>query len=70
MAYAYKITQDGVQIDTSVCPPRIVSRIFPNFSGEPCTVSSDGYEVIFKDKQAWVQIGAWEVSETEVPDIG
>lgn len=68
MPYIYRITQAGVQIDTSVCPPKIINRIFPQFRNELCTVASNYYEVIFDEPQTWVQVGAWEVEEISQPE--
>jgi hypothetical protein len=37
----YRITLLGLPIDTSVCPPDIVSAIFPAFDGWTVTMSSE-----------------------------
>lgn len=35
----YRITLLGMALDTSICPPAIVSAIFPAFDGWPVTLT-------------------------------
>lgn len=51
MAYTYKIRGIGVELDKRSNPPAILSRIFPQWDGEPVTVNDEGYEVIFQERQ-------------------
>ena len=39
MSITYRITMIGMPLDTSVCPPSIVSAIFPAFDGWPVTLT-------------------------------
>lgn len=36
----YKVTLIGFALDTSTCPPAIVSAIWPTFAGWPVSLSS------------------------------
>jgi hypothetical protein len=40
MSTTYRITYLAGSLDTSVCPPAIVSAIFPAFDGWPVTLSA------------------------------
>lgn len=57
MSYTYRITLLGMAIDTSKCPPDLMKVVFPSFDGQPCTVASDYYEVIFEEEQTPVDLG-------------
>lgn len=37
----YRVTLLGLPIDTSACPPAIVSALWPTFDGWPCEVSAE-----------------------------
>ena len=40
MATIYRITLLGFPLDTSTCPPAIVSALWPSFDGWPVTLSA------------------------------
>ena len=52
----YKITYLAGYLDTSICPPEIVSIIFPAFNGEPVTLCEEYCEVTFAEPQTPVEI--------------
>ena len=54
----YRITYLAGKLDTSVCPPAIVSAIFPAFNGEPVTLTEQYCEVTFNEPQIPVDLGA------------
>lgn len=37
----YRVTMLGTGLDCSVCPPAIVSAIWPSFDGWPCELSQE-----------------------------
>jgi hypothetical protein len=49
--FTYKITYLLGRLDTSTCPPAIVSVIFPAFSGEAVTLSDSEITVTFGSEQ-------------------
>jgi len=49
--FTYRITYLLGALDTSICPPAIVPVIFPNFSGEPVTLSDSEITVTFDTEQ-------------------
>lgn len=49
--FTYKITYLLGSIDTSTCPPAIVPVIFPNFTGEPVTLTESEITVTFDTEQ-------------------
>jgi len=51
MKYNYRITYLLGKIDTSSCPPPIVSSLFPNFNGEPVAMSDYEITVTFDTEQ-------------------
>jgi hypothetical protein len=53
----YRITYLLGEINTSTCPPAIVSVIFPNFSGEPVTLTESEVTVTFGSEQTPVDLG-------------
>jgi hypothetical protein len=55
--FTYKITYLLGRIDNSICPPAIVSVIFPNFTGEPVTLSDSEITVTFGSEQTPVDLG-------------
>jgi hypothetical protein len=55
--FTYKITYLLGKIDTSICPPAIVSVIFPNFNGEPVTLSDSEVTVTFSTPQTPTDLG-------------
>ena len=55
--FTYKITNLLGKIDTSTCPPAIVSVIFPNFNGEAVTLSDSEITVTFATEQTPVDLG-------------
>jgi hypothetical protein len=57
MKYKYKITLIGMPLDTSVCPPKIVKKVFPNFEKEEVILSSDEAIVTFDSKQIPKDLG-------------
>ena len=57
MATTYRITLLGLPIDTSVCPPAIVSAIFPAFEGWPVSLSAEEIIVIAPEPQTPVDLG-------------
>jgi hypothetical protein len=55
--FTYRITYLIGSLDTSTCPPAIVSVIFPNFSGEAVTLSDSEITVTFGSEQTPVDLG-------------
>jgi hypothetical protein len=53
----YRITLLGLPIDTSVCPPDIVSAIFPAFDGWTVTMSSEEILVTAPTPQTPADLG-------------
>jgi len=52
----YRITYLAGKLDNSVCPPAIVSLIFPAFNGEPVTLCEQYCDVTFSEPQTPVDI--------------
>jgi hypothetical protein len=66
--YIYKITSLLGDINTDVCPPPIVSAIFPKFDGELVYTQEGSVIVEFEKKQTPVDLGKTikvELIETE-----
>lgn len=57
MATTYRITLVGLQLDTSSCPPAIVSAIFPAFDGWPVTLSESECIVVAPSPQTPTDLG-------------
>jgi len=55
--YTYKITYLLGRLDTSTCPPAIMPVIFPNFTGEPVTLSESEITVTFSSEQTPTDLG-------------
>jgi hypothetical protein len=55
--FTYRITYLLGKLDTSTCPPAIVSVIFPNFLGEAVTLSDSEITVTFGSEQTPVDLG-------------
>jgi hypothetical protein len=55
--FTYRITYLLGKLDTSICPPEVVSVIFPNFSGEPVTLSDSEITVTFDSAQTPTDLG-------------
>ena len=55
--FTYKIIYLFGKIDTSVCPPAVVSAIFPAFNGEPVTLTDSEITVTFDTEQTPVDLG-------------
>jgi hypothetical protein len=55
--FTYRITYLLGKLDTSTCPPAVVSAIFPAFSGEPVTLSDSEITVTFGSEQTPVDLG-------------
>jgi hypothetical protein len=55
--FTYRITYLAGKLDTSICPPAIVSAIFPNFSGEAVTLTDSEITVTFGSEQTPVDLG-------------
>lgn len=55
--FTYKITYLLGKLDTSICPPEVVPVIFPNFTGEPVTLSDSEITVTFGSEQTPVDLG-------------
>lgn len=53
----YRITYLAGQLDTSVCPPAIVSAIFPAFDGWAVSLSSTEIIVIAPSPQTPIDLG-------------
>jgi len=55
--FTYRITYLLGKLDTSTCPPAVVSAIFPNFSGEAVTLSDSEITVTFETEQTPTDLG-------------
>lgn len=55
--YTYRITYLLGKLDTSICPPAIVSALFPAFNGEPVTLNESEVLVTFDTEQTPVDLG-------------
>ena len=55
--FTYKITYLIGKLDASVCPPAVVSIIFPSFNGEPVTLTESEITVTFDTEQTPVDLG-------------
>lgn len=55
--FKYRITYLLGKLDTSVCPPAIVSAIFPAFDGEEVTLTESEVTVTFETEQTPVDLG-------------
>ena len=55
--FTYRITYLLGKLDNSVCPPAIVSVIFPAFNGEPVTLSESEVTVTFATEQTPNDLG-------------
>ena len=55
--HTYRITYLLGKLDTSTCPPAIVPAIFPNFNGEPVTLTESEVTVTFGSEQTHVDLG-------------
>jgi len=55
--FTYRITYLLGKIDTSICPPAVVSVIFPAFNGEPVTLTESEITVTFDTEQSPVNLG-------------
>jgi hypothetical protein len=55
--FTYKITYLLGKLDTSICPPAVVSVIFPAFTGEPVTLNDSEITVTFGSEQTPVDLG-------------
>ena len=53
----YRITLLGMGLDTSTCPPAIVSAVFPAFDGWPVTLSSSECLVTAPSPQTPADLG-------------
>lgn len=53
----YRITLIGMALDTSVCPPAIVSAVFPAFDGWPVSLSATECIVTAPSPQTPVDLG-------------
>jgi hypothetical protein len=49
--FTYRITYLLGKLDTSTCPPAILSVIFPAFNGEPVTLTESEITVTFDTEQ-------------------
>jgi hypothetical protein len=55
--FTYRITYLLGKLDTSICPPAIVSVIFPSFNGEPVTLTDSEITITFETPQTPVDLG-------------
>jgi len=55
--FSYKITYLLGKLDTSICPPAVVSVIFPAFNGEPVTLTESEITVTFDTEQIPTDLG-------------
>jgi hypothetical protein len=55
--FTYRITYLIGSLDTSTCPPAIVSVIFPAFNGEAVTLSDSEVTVTFDTEQTPIDLG-------------
>jgi hypothetical protein len=49
MSRTYRITYLAGSLDASVCPPALVSALWPTFDGWPCTLSEHELTVSVPD---------------------
>jgi hypothetical protein len=54
--YTYKITYLLGKLDNSICPPAVLSLIFPSFDGEPVTLNENEITVTFTTEQIPVDL--------------
>ena len=54
--FTYRITYLLGKIETSSCPPPVVGALFPNFNGEPVTMSDSEITVTFATEQTPVAL--------------
>jgi len=54
--YTYRITYLASKLDTSSCPPAIVSVIFPDFNGEPVSLCEQYCDVTFEEQKVPVEV--------------
>ena len=52
--FTYRITYLLGKLDTSYCPPAIVSVIFPKFNGEQVTLTESEITVTFDTEQTQI----------------
>jgi hypothetical protein len=52
--FTYRITYLLGKLDTSICPPEVVSVIFPNFTGEAVTLTDSEITVTFDTEQTQI----------------
>jgi hypothetical protein len=55
--FTYRITYLLGKLDTSICPPAVVSVIFPAFTGEAVTLSESEITVTFATEQTPTDLG-------------
>jgi len=55
--FTYRITYLLGKLDTSICPPAVVSAIFPAFNGEPVTLTDSEITVTFATAQTPTDLG-------------
>jgi hypothetical protein len=55
--FIYRITYLLGKLDTSTCPPAIVSALFPMFNGEPVTLNESEITVTFDTEQIPTDLG-------------
>ena len=55
--FTYRITYLLGKLDTSTCPPAVVSAIFPAFNGEPVALTENEVTVTFDTEQTPVDLG-------------
>lgn len=46
------------KLDTSICPPLALSVVFPNFNGEPVSLTESEITVTFAEPQTPIDLGA------------
>ena len=55
--FTYRITYLLGKLDTSTCPPVVVSALFPAFNGEPVTLTESEITVTFDTAQTFNDLG-------------
>jgi len=55
--FTYRITYLLGKLDTSTCPPAVVSAIFPAFTGEAVTLDESQITVTFDTEQTATDLG-------------
>jgi hypothetical protein len=55
--FTYRITYLLGKLDTSVCPPPVVSVLFPSYAGEPVTLTDSEITITFDNEQTPVDLG-------------